>query len=85
MKLKLIVLLITLLNVKNSDLIKNAQKSIDKLILLARGGDYLYEILDYLDFDLIKKSNIWFEGASDATGLLYILTTNGLIKKDKNI
>ena len=46
-----------------------------KLILLARGGDYLYEILDYLDFDLIKNSNIWFEGASDATGLLYILTT----------
>lgn len=46
-----------------------------KLVLIARGGDYLYEILDYLDFNKIRKNNIWIEGSSDATSLLYILTT----------
>ena len=46
-----------------------------KMIFLSRGGDYLYETLDKIDFNKIKKSNIWIEGASDATALLYILTT----------
>lgn len=45
------------------------------LILTARGGNYLYETLDSIDFDKIYEKNIWFEGASDATSLLYILTT----------
>ena len=46
-----------------------------KLVLIARGGDYLYEVLDYLDFNKIRKSNIWIEGSSDSTSLLYVLTT----------
>ena len=46
-----------------------------KLIMISRGGDYLYEILNQLDYNWIKKKNIWIEGASDATPLLYILTT----------
>ncbi len=46
-----------------------------KLIIISRGGDYLYEILDQLDYQKIKIKNIWIEGASDATSLLYILTT----------
>lgn len=46
-----------------------------KLIIISRGGDYLYEILENLNYSAIKKKNIWIEGASDATPLLYILTT----------
>lgn len=46
-----------------------------KLLINFRGGDYLYEILDKIDFNKIKKKNIWVMGYSDPTSLLYILTT----------
>ena len=45
-----------------------------KLLMIFRGGDYLYEVLDELDFKKIKDKNIWVEGYSDPTSLLYILT-----------
>lgn len=46
-----------------------------KLLINFRGGDYLYEVLDKIDFNKIKKKNIWVMGYSDPTSLLYILTT----------
>ena len=46
-----------------------------KLLMNIRGGDFLYETLDGLDFQKIVKKNIWVEGYSDITNLLYILTT----------
>ena len=46
-----------------------------KGIIIARGGDFLLETIDKIDYKRIKKKNIWIEGASDPTSLLYILTT----------
>ena len=45
------------------------------LIMLARGGDYLFDCLEYINFDKIVDKNTWIEGASDGTGILYVLTT----------
>lgn len=46
-----------------------------RFIILSRGGDYLFDCLDFIDFKKIVSKNIWLEGASDGTSLLYILTT----------
>ena len=46
-----------------------------KLIMLSRGGDYLFDCLEYINFDKIVDKNTWIEGASDGTGILYVLTT----------
>lgn len=54
------------------DLISNDEV---KAIFSASGGDYLLEILPFLDFDIIKKNPKWFQGYSDNTGLVHIITT----------
>lgn len=46
-----------------------------KLVMSAAGGDFLYEILPYIDFELIKLKPKWVVGASDPTSILYTLTT----------
>lgn len=46
-----------------------------KAIFSASGGDYLLEILPYLDFDIIKQNPKWFQGYSDNTGLVHTITT----------
>ncbi len=45
------------------------------LILCASGGDFLIEILPYVNFELIKDNLKYICGFSDPTGLLYPLTT----------
>lgn len=45
------------------------------LILCATGGEFLIEILPYINFDKILKSPKWVEGFSDPTGILFPLTT----------
>lgn len=45
-------------------------------IICSSGGDFLLEILSYLDFDTIKNNPKWIQGFSDPTGLLYTITTN---------
>ncbi|MBQ6497637.1 MAG: LD-carboxypeptidase [Bacilli bacterium] len=55
-----------------NEMFKN--KDID-LILCAGGGEFLVEILPYIDFDLIKKNPKYICGFSDPTGLLYSITT----------
>lgn len=52
--------------------IKN--KDID-CIITATGGDFLIEILEYINFNDILKNIKWIQGHSDTTNLLYILTT----------
>lgn len=46
-----------------------------KLIMAAAGGDFLYEIMPYIDYELISKNPKWIMGASDPTNLLYTVTT----------
>ena len=46
-----------------------------KMLIVFRGGEYLIEILDNIDFNKIKNKKIWVMGYSDPTSLLYILTT----------
>ena len=44
-------------------------------ILCAAGGDFLLEILPYINFDLIAKKEKLIGGFSDPTGILYPLTS----------
>ena len=46
-----------------------------KYILSASGGDFLMEMLEYLDYELIKPNPKWIQGYSDNTGLIYPITT----------
>lgn len=46
------------------------------IIMCAAGGDYMYEMLPYVDFDHIKENPKWICGASDPTNLLFTMTTN---------
>ena len=46
-------------------------------IICAKGGDFACEVLDFLDFERIKKSEPkWVQGFSDITNLGFLLTTN---------
>lgn len=47
-----------------------------KSIVCAGGGEFLLEMLSYVNFDKIKKNPKWIQGYSDPTGLLYVITTN---------
>lgn len=44
-------------------------------IISAAGGDYLMEMLPYVDYEKIKANPKWFQGYSDNTGLVYSITT----------
>ena len=47
-----------------------------KLIIFATGGDFLCEMLDYLDFDLLKKlPPKWLQGYSDISGIQFMFNT----------
>lgn len=46
------------------------------LILSAKGGNFLMELLPKIDFNLIKENPKWFQGFSDNTNLTYVITTN---------
>ena len=47
-----------------------------KLIIFASGGDFLCEMIEYLDFDKIKKlSPKWLQGYSDITGISFLFNT----------
>ena len=49
-------------------------KEID-FIWCAAGGEFLVEILPYIDFEKISNNPKWVEGFSDPTGLLFPITT----------
>lgn len=46
-----------------------------KMVSVASGGDFLYDMLDEVDFEILKNNVKWISGSSDPTSLLYILTT----------
>ncbi|MCI5774147.1 MAG: LD-carboxypeptidase [Erysipelotrichaceae bacterium] len=46
-----------------------------QMVICARGGEFLFEILPEIDFTLLTQHPKWFLGASDPTSLLYCLTT----------
>lgn len=45
-------------------------------IISAKGGDYLVEMLNFVDFEMIRKNPKWFQGYSDNTGIDFTITTN---------
>ena len=45
------------------------------MIICATGGDFLTDMLPYLDRKILSKNLKWVMGASDPTNLLYYLTT----------
>lgn len=55
-----------------NDMLKN--KDID-MILCAAGGEFLVEMLPYVNYDLIKNNPKFVAGFSDSTGLVYPITT----------
>ncbi len=55
-----------------NDMFKN--KDID-MIICASGGDFLVEILPYINFGLLKENPKLVAGFSDPTGLLFPITT----------
>lgn len=46
-----------------------------KALIIARGGDMLYETLEDINYQKIVEKKLLVEGYSDPTSLLYILTT----------
>lgn len=55
-----------------NELIKNKDVS---CIFSVAGGDYLMEMLEYVDFESIKNNPKWFQGFSDNTTLIYPIVT----------
>ena len=51
-----------------------SNKNID-FILCASGGEFLVEMLPFVNFDLLKENPKFVAGFSDPTGLLYTITT----------
>lgn len=47
-----------------------------KMISIARGGDFLYDMLPLVDYDCINDNVKWISGSSDPTSLLFTITTN---------
>jgi len=46
-----------------------------KSIICAAGGDFMLEMMPYVDFDIIKNNPKWIAGMSDPTNILYTITT----------
>lgn len=46
-----------------------------KMITVAAGGDFLFEVLPYIDFEACIQNPKWVMGYSDPTSILYTLTT----------
>lgn len=44
-------------------------------VISAKGGDFLMEMLPYIDYDKIASNPKWFQGYSDNTGLTFTITT----------
>lgn len=45
-------------------------------IISAKGGEYLMEMLPFVDFNMVKDYPTWIQGYSDNTGITYTVTTN---------
>jgi muramoyltetrapeptide carboxypeptidase LdcA involved in peptidoglycan recycling len=47
-----------------------------RAIIAASGGDYLVEMLPYLNLEIMKDNPKWIQGFSDTTALVFTITTN---------
>ena len=47
-----------------------------RVIIAAAGGDFLVEMLPYLDYEVFRMNPTWIQGYSDTTGILFTITTN---------
>lgn len=56
--------------------VMEAFKSNADVIISAGGGEVMSQILEYIDFDVIKNNPKWFVGFSDNTNLCYTITVN---------
>lgn len=45
------------------------------MVMCGAGGDFLYEILPYIDLKIIRNHPKFFMGASDPTGITFMITT----------
>ena len=45
------------------------------MIFCAAGGDFLYDMLPFLDYEVIQKHPKWIQGYSDPTSILFSVTT----------
>lgn len=45
------------------------------MIMCAAGGDYMLEMMPYVDFEHIRENPKWISGMSDPTNLLFTVTT----------
>ena len=69
-------------NVRSNTAIKRAEEfnslfrddSVD-MVMCASGGDFLFEVLPYIDWKFVCEHPKWFMGYSDPTSILYTLTT----------
>lgn len=61
--------------VRAKELAELVQEKEVTLVLAACGGDYLMEMLPYVDYEKIAANPKWYQGYSDPTGLLYTITT----------
>ena len=46
-----------------------------RMVIAAKGGNFLNEMLPHIDFERWVRSPKWFQGYSDNTGLIHTLTT----------
>ena len=49
-------------------------KKVD-FIMCAAGGDFMLEMMEYVDFDVIRNNPKWISGMSDPTNILFPITT----------
>ncbi len=61
--------------VRAAELDELVQDPETNMIMCAAGGDFLDEILPYVNFRSLKAHPKWIMGASDPTGLLFPITT----------
>lgn len=47
-----------------------------RVIMAACGGEYLMEMLPYIDYECLREKPTWLQGFSDTTGLAFTVTTN---------
>jgi muramoyltetrapeptide carboxypeptidase len=47
-----------------------------RVIVTATGGEYLMEMLSYVDFAVLADNPTWLQGYSDTTGIAFTVTTN---------
>lgn len=58
-----------------SELIKLLEDNEVDFIMCATGGEFLLEILPFINLNKFKENVKWLMGASDPTSLLYLITT----------